>query len=90
MNLFRGSSFFGMGVGAKKPGRARRSFESQAGAQNADEEAEVSCAATESEPGELVRRKQHQSEPSWTKRGLFKAGFNTGAPRLRSARKFTK
>ena len=89
MNLFRGSSFFGMGVGAKRPGRARRSFESQAGAQNADED-EVSCAATESEPGELVRRKQQQSEPSWTKRGLFKVGFNTGAPRLRSVRKFTK
>jgi hypothetical protein len=89
MKIFGGNSFFGMGVGSKRPGRARRTF--QALERQAAEPEEVD--AQEPSSGELGRRKQQresEEQSSWTQRGLFKVGFNTGAPRLKSARKFTK
>jgi hypothetical protein len=90
MKIFGGNSFFGMGVGSKRPGRARRTF--QALERQAAEPEEVE-AAVENAPSELGRRKQQGEsggQSSWTRRGLFKVGFNAGAPRLKSARKFTK
>jgi hypothetical protein len=91
MKIFGGNSFFGMGVGSKRPGRARRTF--QALERQTAEPEEVDVAVTGPSSGELGRRKQQresEEQSSWTRRGLFKVGFNTGAPRLKSARKFTK
>jgi hypothetical protein len=52
----------------------------------------VSATRSQSAEESLGRRKQtpKPEEQAWTKRGLFKAGFNIGQPRLRGAKLFTK
>ena len=39
---------------------------------------------------EFAPKKSVAEDQRWLRRGLFKVGFNAGAPLLRSARKFTK
>lgn len=48
-------------------------------------------SATRSSADPLARRKHVVgTEASWTKRGMFRAGFNAGQPRLKTAKLFTK
>lgn len=57
------------------------------------EEKSVTASVEIIEEQRCLQRRAH-SESShakqWTARGMFKLGFNSGSPRVRSARKFTK
>lgn len=55
------------------------------------EEKSTMCSVEVREEVSMSRRANHViGKEQWYGRGLFKLGFNSGSPRVRSARKFTK
>jgi hypothetical protein len=86
MNMFGGRSHFGMLP--RTSGTKRKSLNLAAPTEQQAESTKTDVI--EASVIEAVGSAPREKQADWTKRGLFKAGFNTGAPRLRGARLFTK
>lgn len=80
---------FGMVSGARN--RQHAKLREVAPSAVVEEHATTVSLEAQQEDRLLTRRmNSNGSKEQWTQRGMFKLGFNSGSPRVRSARKFTK